>query len=166
MSAFGAARSIARTPSAGAISSTSPTNESTGHSMSASVTSRSSTVKPPASIRLWATNWRMKSASAGPGQATQPSPSRKRRWRSRGSSASRSWSWRTKSTRWRSDLTGSSIRNPVRLIHAGTATWPKTLASASAPCVATPSGIPSGIPLRMSTGLPNVIRLPIPSVRR
>ena len=61
--------------------------------MSASVTSRSSITKPPWSIRLWAMNWRMKSASAGPGQATQPSPIRKRRWRSRGSSASRSCSW-------------------------------------------------------------------------
>ena len=38
-----------------------------GRSMSASVTRRSSITKPPWSIRLWATNWRMKSASAGPG---------------------------------------------------------------------------------------------------
>ena len=81
---------------------------------------RSSITKPPWSIRLWAMNWRMKSATAGPGQATHPSPIRKRRWRSRGSSASRSWSWRTKSSRWRRSLTGSSRRNPVRLIHAGT----------------------------------------------
>ena len=57
----------------------------------------------------------------GPGQATQPSASRNRRWRSRGSSASRSWSWRMKSTRWRSDFTGSSMRKPVRLTQAGTA---------------------------------------------
>ena len=90
-----------------------------GRSMSASVTSRSSITKPPWSIRLWAMNWRMKSASAGPGQATQPSPIRKRRWRSRGSSASRSCSWSTKSSCWRSDFTGSSRRKPVRLIHAG-----------------------------------------------
>ena len=40
--------------------------------MSASVTSRSSITKPPSSIRLWAMNWRRKSAIAGPGQATQP----------------------------------------------------------------------------------------------
>ena len=58
--------------------------------MSARVTVRSSITNPPWSIRLWAMNWRMKSATAGPGQATQPSPMRKRRWRSRGSSASRS----------------------------------------------------------------------------
>ena len=64
-------------------------------------------------------NWRMKSATAGPGQATHPSPIKKRRWRSRGSSASRSCSWRMKSTCWRSDLTGSSSRKPVRLIQAG-----------------------------------------------
>ncbi len=40
--------------------------------MSARVTVRSSITKPPWSIRLWAMNWRMKSATAGPGQATQP----------------------------------------------------------------------------------------------
>src|SRR5438270_597088 len=51
--------------------------------MSASVTSWSSITNPPWSSRLWATNWRTKSASAGPGQATQPSASRKRRCRSR-----------------------------------------------------------------------------------
>ena len=52
--------------------------------MSASVTSRSSITKPPSSIRLWAMNWRRKSAIAGPGHATQPSASRNRRWPSRG----------------------------------------------------------------------------------
>ena len=108
-------------------------------------------------MRLWAMNWRMKSATAGPGQATQPSPIRKRRWRSRGSSASRSCSWRMKSTCWRSDLTGSSSRKPVRLIHAGTAVRPNTSARTPAPASATSSGIPSGSATRVSTGLPKVI---------
>ena len=40
--------------------------------MSASVTSWSSITKPPDSIRLWATNWRMKSASAGPRPRDEP----------------------------------------------------------------------------------------------
>ena len=118
-SARDAARRIARTLGAGAISSTSPTKARIGRSMSASVTSRSSTMKPPSSIRLWATNWRMKSASAGPGQATQPSASRKRRWRSRGSSASRSCRASTKASCWRSDFTGSRSRKPARLAQAG-----------------------------------------------
>ena len=127
---------------------------------------RSSITKPPWSIRLWAMNWRMKSATAGPGQATHPSPIRKRRCRSRGSSASRSWSWRTKSSRWRRSLTGSSRRNPVRLIHAGTLVRPKTSASAPAAVSATSSGIPSGSAIRVSTGLPKAITESIPSPRR
>ncbi len=89
--------------------------------MSASVTSRSSITNPPSSIRLWAMNWRRKSAIAGPGHATHPSASRNRRCPSRGSSASRSWSWRMNSIRERSDLAGSSRRKPVRLAHAGSA---------------------------------------------
>ena len=112
---------IARTPAAGAIWSTVPTTDRIGHSMSASVTSTSSTTKPPSSIRLCATNWLRKSAIAGPGHATQPSASRKRRWPSRGSSASRSCSCRMNSIRLRIDLTGSSSRKLVRLAHAGSA---------------------------------------------
>ena len=108
-------------PAAGAISSTVPTTLRIGHAMSASVTSRSSITKPPSSIRLWAMNWRRKSAIAGPGHATQPSASRKRRCPSRGSSASRSCSRRMKSIRLRIDLTGSSSLKPVRLAHAGSA---------------------------------------------
>ena len=54
-------------PAAGAISSTSPTTVRTGQAMSARVTVRSSITNPPWSIRLWAMNWRMKSATAGPG---------------------------------------------------------------------------------------------------
>ncbi len=135
--------------------------------MSASVTKRSSITKPPSSIRLWAMNCRMKSASAGPGQATQPSACRKRRWRSRGSSASRSWSWRTKSTCWRAALTGSSIRKPSRDIQAGTALRARVeSASTFATRDATPSGMPSGIAAAVSTGLPNVITLARPSPRR
>ena len=78
-SARGAARRIARTPAAGAISSMVPTTSRIGQAMSASVSSRSSITNPPSSIRLWATNWLTNSASAGPGQATQPSASRNRR---------------------------------------------------------------------------------------
>ena len=33
---------------------------------------RSSITKPPWSIRLWAMNWRMKSATAGPGPGDPP----------------------------------------------------------------------------------------------
>ena len=117
-----------------------------GQAMSASVTSRSSITNPPSSIRLWAMNWRRKSAIAGPGHATHPSASRNRRWPSRGSSASRSWSWRMNSIRLRSDLTGSSRRKPVRLAHAGSAQPPNTR-SASSPAApaANCSGIPNGI---------------------
>ena len=75
-----------------------------GRSMSASVTRRSSMTKPPWSMRLWATNWRMKSASAGPGQATQPSPCRKRRWPRAAAAPRGRAAGRTKSTCWRSGL--------------------------------------------------------------
>ena len=166
-SARGAAWRIARTPAAGAISSTVPTTDRIGHSMSASVTRRSSITNPPSSIRLWAMNWRRKSAIAGPGQATQPSASRNRRWRSRGSSASRSCSASRKSSRLRTDLTGSSSRKPVRLAHAGSAQPPNTR-SASTPAApaANCSGIPNGIASRVSTGLPNVITDASDSLRR
>ncbi len=104
--ARGAARRIPRTIGGGAISSTSPTNVSTGHVMSASVTSRSPTTNPPVSIRLCWMNCRRNSASAGPGHDTHPSRSRNRRCRSLGASRSRSCSCRMKSTRDRTDLTG------------------------------------------------------------
>ncbi len=135
--------------------------------MSASVSSRSSITKPPSSIRLWAMNWRRKSAIAGPGQATQPSASRNRRWPSRGSSASRSWSCSRNSIRLRADLTGSSSRKPVRLAQAGSAQPRNTRsASTSASPEANCSGSPNGIPSRVSTGLPNVISELSPLLRR
>ena len=135
--------------------------------MSARVTSRSSITKPPETSRLWTPNWRITSASAGPGQATQPSASRKRRWRSRGSSASRSWSWRTKSSRWRRDLAGSSMRKPVRLIQAGTPRVAKTFSARNAAAlIAASSGSPKESVPRVSTGLPKTMIESIPSERR
>ena len=166
-SARDAARRIARTLGAGAISSTSPTKARIGRSMSASVTSRSSTMKPPSSIRLWATNWRMKSVSAGPGQATQPSASRKRRWRSRGSSASRSCRASTKASCWRSDFTGSRSRKPARLAQAGSHRRVKApVATSSATPTASCSGTPNGMAARVSTGAPKVTSESMPSPRR
>ncbi len=71
------------------------------------------------------------------------------------------------SIRLRSDLTGSSRRKPVRLAQAGSAQPPNTR-SASTPAApaASCSGIPNGIPTRVSTGLPNVISELSPSLRR
>ena len=72
-----------------------------------------------------------------------------------------------KSIRLRSDLTGSSNLNPVRLAHAGSAQPPNTRSARnSAAPAASSSGIPNGIASRVSTGLPNVISEPSPSFRR
>ncbi len=72
-----------------------------------------------------------------------------------------------KSIRLRADLTGSSIVKLVRLAHAGNA-QPRNTRSASrlAAPEASCSGIPNGIPWRVSTGLPNVISELRPSLRR
>ncbi len=70
------------------------------------------------------------------------------------------------SSRLRVDLTGSSRLKPVRLAQAGSA-QPRNTRSANSPAApdATCSGIPNGIPSRVSTGLPNVISDPSPSLR-
>jgi hypothetical protein len=71
------------------------------------------------------------------------------------------------SSRLRADLTGSSSVKPVRLAQAGS---PRSRNTRSASSPAAPearySGIPNGVPARVSTGLPNVISERSPSLRR
>jgi hypothetical protein len=64
-------------------------------------------------------------------------------------------------------LTGSSIRNPIRDIQAGTA-FRASVLSARTPAAreTNSSGSPSGIAACVSTGLPNTIKLARPSERR